>query len=295
MGRGRGRGAPTAAAKEGSGGPPAYSKAARRFFNSQFREPERLSKVLAAAGVASRRGSEDIIFSGRVTVNGAVCKLPQTLVDVQKDSIYVDGSSLSRKAVQKLYFMLNKPKGYICSNASDGPKPVLELLDPYFKIFDARNPGAPRPRLFTVGRLDVATTGLLLITNDGDFAQGVGHPSAGLTKEYIATVRETVTKRQLGAMAEGTVVHGVRCVPVAVSVLDDEPGEPHQRVQVVVSEGRNHEVRHIVESAGLTVKNLKRVRIGPLRMPRKLPVGKFQVLTSVQVSRLLSEKVQASP
>lgn len=156
-----------------------------RFYNDNFRETERLSKVLAAAGVASRRACEELIFTGRVTLNGAVCLVPQTPVDQARDSIYVDGRSLPKKLPPKLYFVVNKPKGYICSSGTtaEGGKTAISIVDEYMSVWRKRNAGVPPPRLFTVGRLDVATTGLLLITNDGAFAQRVAHPSSGLTKE----------------------------------------------------------------------------------------------------------------
>ncbi|PKU85018.1 23S rRNA pseudouridine2604 synthase [Dendrobium catenatum] len=145
---------------------PKQSKAARRFYNQNIKESKRLSKVLAAAGVASRRSSEELIFGGKVTVNGSVCTSPQTRVDLSKDSIYVNGNRLSKRLPPKLHFALNKPKGYICSNGKE-PKSVVSLFDDYWKSWNKTNPGLPRPRLFTAGRLDVATTGLIIVTNDG--------------------------------------------------------------------------------------------------------------------------------
>eukprot|EP00250_Pteridium_aquilinum_P007451 c17161_g1_i1 orf=471-1634(-) len=264
-------------------GPPKFSKAARRFYNETFREPQRLSKVLAAAGVASRRSCEELIFEGKVTVNSEVCKIPQTMVDPLKDSIYVDGRSLPKKMAPKLYFVLNKPKGYICSSSEEDEKSVLTLFDDYMTIWVQRNPGLPKPRLFTVGRLDVATTGLIFVTNDGEFAQNVSHPSSGLTKEYIATIEGKITKRQLQTIADGTEVQGVQCVPNSVEVLDGEPGDSKTRLKIVVSEGRNHEVRHLVENAGLEVNGLKRVRIGGYRLPRTLGLGKHLLLTEANL------------
>lgn len=269
-------------------GAPKYSKAARRFYNETFRKGERLSKVMAGAGVASRRASEEMIFAGRVTVNGEVCKIPQTAVDLVKDSIYVDGRTLPKKAPPKLCFAVNKPKGYICSSVSSGvSKPALELVDDYMKIWVTKNPGIPKPRLFTVGRLDVNTTGLLLITNDGDLAQKASHPSSGLTKEYIASVDGKVTKRQLLTITEGVVVDGVHCRPVQVELFPKEVGEFRERLRIVVSEGRNHEVRNMIGNAGLEVKSLKRVRIGGLVLSRKLKVGEYQALAPAQAENLL--------
>uniref|UniRef100_A0A0C9RWM8 TSA: Wollemia nobilis Ref_Wollemi_Transcript_8261_1645 transcribed RNA sequence n=1 Tax=Wollemia nobilis TaxID=56998 RepID=A0A0C9RWM8_9CONI len=265
---------------------PKYSKAARRFFNENFRPTQRLGKVLAMAGVASRRGSEEIIFEGRVTVNGAICKTPQTRVDPLKDTIYIDGKTLPKKLPPKLYFALNKPKGYICSSGEEN-KSVLSLLDDYMKIWVQRNAGVPKPRLFTVGRLDVATSGLIIITNDGDFAQKVAHPSSGLTKEYIASVEGKVNRRHLQVVSEGTLVEGVRCTPVSVEHISPQPNEQKQRLRIVVHEGRNHEVRHLIENAGLKICSLKRVRIGGFKLPQDLGVGKHQVLGEAAIKNKL--------
>eukprot|EP00271_Cylindrocystis_brebissonii_P000717 TRINITY_DN10938_c0_g3_i1.p1 TRINITY_DN10938_c0_g3~~TRINITY_DN10938_c0_g3_i1.p1 ORF type:complete len:584 (+),score=75.39 TRINITY_DN10938_c0_g3_i1:322-2073(+) len=285
--------------RKGTTGPavPKYSKASRRFFNDNFRKTERLGKVLALAGVASRRGSEAVIVAGRVTVNGQVCLVPQTGVDVQRDTIYVDGHSLPKKAAPKLCFVVNKPKGYICSSTAQGgsSRPALELVEEYMKVWEARNSGLPRPRLFTVGRLDVNTTGLLLITNDGDLAQLASHPSNGMTKEYIASVDGKVSKRQLAAMADGVMWEGVRLKPLEVELVESEPGIQRQRIRIVVGEGRYHEVRNIVqEGAKMEVKALKRIRIGGLRLSRKLALGQFEVFSPSQLTALLLGKEGAA-
>jgi pseudouridine synthase len=143
-----------------------------------------------------------------------------------------------------------------------------------------------------VGRLDVATSGLLLVTNDGDFAQKVSHPSYGLTKEYVVTVTEKVSKRQVQLIAQGTKVQGVQCVPTQVELLDAaEPGDARHRIRIEVCEGRNHEVRQLVANAGLEVQGLKRVRIGGLRLSRKLAAGKYEVLTETQVNKVMEKPV----
>ncbi|URE04575.1 ribosomal large subunit pseudouridine synthase [Musa troglodytarum] len=249
---------------------PKYSKAARRFYNQNIREqPQRLSKVLAAAGVASRRSCEELIFEGKVTVNGSVCTSPQSRVDLAKDSIYVNGNRLSKKLPPKLYFALNKPKGYICSGVEDS-KSVVSLFGDFLKNWSKSNPGLPKPRLFTVGRLDVATTGLIIVTNDGDFAQRISHPSSELRKEYIATVDGKVNRRHLGALSEGTKVEGVHCIPDLVELLSNQPDASRPRLRIVVHDGRNHEVRELVKIAGLQLYSLKRVGIGGFRLPSDL-------------------------
>ncbi|XP_073019582.1 putative ribosomal large subunit pseudouridine synthase SVR1, chloroplastic isoform X2 [Primulina eburnea] len=251
--------------------PPKYSKAARRFYNERFREPpQRLAKVLAAAGVASRRSSEELIFQGKVTVNGSVCATPQTKVDPGQDVIYVNGRRLAKKLPPKVYLALNKPKGYICSTGEKETKSVVSLFDDYMMSWNKRNAGLPKPRLFTVGRLDVATTGLIIVTNDGEFAQKISHPSSNLSKEYIATIDGEVNKKHLLAISEGTVIEGTRCTPDMVEQLPQQPDNKRPRLRIVVHEGRNHEVRELVKNAGLQIHSLKRVRIGGFRLPSDL-------------------------
>ncbi|KAL0920379.1 hypothetical protein M5K25_009510 [Dendrobium thyrsiflorum] len=271
---------------------PKQSKAARRFYNQNIKESKRLSKVLAAAGVASRRSSEELIFEGKVTVNGSVCTSPQTRVDLSKDSIYVNGNRLSKRLPPKLHFALNKPKGYICSNGKE-PKSVVSLFDDYWKSWNKTNPGIPRPRLFTAGRLDVATTGLIIVTNDGDFAQQISHPSSKFTKEYIATIEGTIHRRHLIAISEGTEVEGVHCVPDYVELLPAQPDVPRPRLRIVVHEGRNHEVRELIKNAGLQIHSLKRVRIGGFRLPSDLGLGKYTELKEADL-KLLGREIQGS-
>ncbi|CAN6296488.1 unnamed protein product [Urochloa humidicola] len=234
--------------------PPKFSKAARRFYNENIKEtePQRLAKVLAAAGVASRRTSEELIFQGKVTVNGSVCTSPQTKVDIAKDSIYVNGNRISKKLPPKLYFAVNKPKGYICSCGEES-KSVVSLFNDYLKGWNKIQPGLPKPRLFTVGRLDVATTGLIIVTND--------------------------------AISEGTKIDGVMCVPDLVEPLA-ETDTRKTRLRIVVHEGRNHEVRELVQNAGLKVYALKRVRVGRFRLPADLGIGKFVELKQADIKAL---------
>ncbi|XP_022133495.1 putative ribosomal large subunit pseudouridine synthase SVR1, chloroplastic [Momordica charantia] len=259
--------------------PPKHSKAARRFYNENIRDSsQRLSKVLAAAGVASRRSSEELIFEGRVTVNGSVCNTPQTRVDPARDVIYVNGNRLPKKLPPKVYLALNKPKGYICSSGKKESKSVISLFDDYLKSWDKTYPGQPKPRLFTVGRLDVATTGLIIVTNDGDFAQSISHPSSGLSKEYIAAIDGAVSKQNLIAISEGTIIDGVHCTPDSVELLPRQPDVSRSRLRIVVHEGRNHEVRELVKAAGLEIYSLKRVRIGGFRLPSDLGLGSYTEL-----------------
>lgn len=267
--------------------PPKFSKAARRFYNENIRErePQRLAKALAAAGVASRRTSEELIFQGKVTVNGSVCTSPQTRVDISKDSIYVNGNRISKRLPPKLYFAVNKPKGYICSCGEES-KSVISLFDDYLKGWNKIQPGLPKPRLFTVGRLDVATAGLIIVTNNGEFAQKLAHPSSNITKEYVVTIDGAVHKKHLIAISEGTKIDGVKCIPDLVEPLVAQPDTKKTRLRIVVHEGRNHEVRELVQNAGLKVYSLKRVRIGRFRLPSDLGIGKFVELKQADIKLL---------
>ncbi|KAL2904755.1 putative ribosomal large subunit pseudouridine synthase SVR1 chloroplastic [Bienertia sinuspersici] len=184
--------------------------------------------------MASRRSSEELIFQGQVTVNGNVCDKPQTRVDPAKDTIYVKGNRLPKRLPPKVYLALNKPKGYICSSGEKEFKSILCLCDDFLKSWDKNNPGQPKPRLFSVGRLDVATTGLIVLTNDGDFAQRVSHPSSNLTKEYIATVNGEVHKRHLVAIKRGTTIDDVHCTPEYVELLPRQPAISRPRLRIVV-------------------------------------------------------------
>lgn len=227
-------------------------------------EKQRLSKILAAAGVAARRAAEEIIFAGRVKVNGRVVKVPQTMVDPEKDQISVDGQVLN-KAEKKLYFLLNKPKGTICSAKKNTRSPIV------IDLF-----GAVKERLFTVGRLDKETEGLLIVTNDGHFANKVIHPSSNISKEYIAKTDKEILDKHLKAIAAGVRVEGTFVRPVSVSKVRKGT------VKVVVKEGKKREVRHLIEGAGLEVLELKRVRIGNLRLGN-LPAGHFREMTEKEL------------
>ena len=277
-------------------------------------EGQRLSKALAALGVASRRGSETIIFDGRVKVNGAKVLEPQFKVNLDVDVIELDDKVVQggvEYAGEHFYFLVNKPKGYVCSTKTGGilnnnnngnnrgekeetgtgGKKALDLLQTWTEQWKKGNPGKLPPRLFTVGRLDVQTTGMLLVTTDGKWSQRVAHPSSGVVKRYVITAPERVTSAQITKMRKGTEVDGVHVTPVLVEAVTGDGG-PKNRVAVEVEDGRNREVRRIAESAGVEVKNLKRTRIGGLKMPSELPAGMFCSLKPHQVSYVLEKSLQ---
>jgi 23S rRNA pseudouridine2605 synthase len=220
---------------------------------------KRLSKALAGAGVASRRHSEELIFAGRVKVNGQKVLLPQTMVEWGKDVIEVDGKKLKGEEPH-VYYLLNKPKGYLCTAADIKGKRVVDLF--------SKEDG----RLFTVGRLDKYTTGLLIVTNDGHFANKIIHPSSNIRKEYVAKVDQEIFHDHLLAISKGCKIEGAHVKPLVVEKVR------RGTVKIVVGEGKKREVRLILENAGLTVVELKRVRIGALTLG-ELAEGAFRPLT----------------
>lgn len=230
---------------------------------------KRLSKALAAAGVASRRACEDLIFSGKVTVNGVVIKVPQTLVNWEEDKLAVHGRPV-RCEEDKVYYILNKPKGCICSNKQEERKRlVVDLF------------AEEGRRLFTIGRLDRDTTGLILVTNDGDFAQKVIHPSRNIAKEYLVKTREEISHEMLIKISKGTLIEGVWIKPFKVQKMR------RGTLKVVVKEGKKREVRLLVQNAGLQIQSLARVRIGDLRLGN-LPEGKWRPMTDGEKASLFN-------
>lgn len=232
-------------------------------------ERKRLSKALAAAGIASRRASEELIFAGRVQVNGETIKLPQHHIDWEVDQIAVDGE-IVRKEQKKVYYMLNKPTGFICTNIRPGKKKIV--LDLFPEALE---------RLFTVGRLDKETAGLLLVTNDGHFANQVIHPSSNIIKEYIVKTLQEITPEHLETLSQGARVDEKWVRPVSVRKMRKGT------FRICVKEGKKHEVRIIAERAGLKVLELTRIRIGSLLLG-SLPIGEYRPLTEKDKALLFS-------
>ena len=232
---------------------------------------KRLSKALAAAGVASRRACEELIFDGKVSVNGEIVLVPQTLVSLEKDDITVDGEPLKREQ-EKVYFMVNKPKGYICSSARVGSKKLVVDLFGHLNY-----------RLFTVGRLDRDTTGLLIVTNDGHFAQDVIHPSKGQTKEYLIKTSQEITADHLKSISKGGLVENTWVKPASVRKVR------RGTLTITVHEGKKREVRLLVQKAGLDILSLHRIRIGSLVLGNLEP-GEWRPLTDKEKQLLLKSK-----
>lgn len=231
---------------------------------------ERIQKIISARGAASRRAAEKLIESGRVTVNGVPAALGQS-ADPERDEICIDGAPLPAQP-RKTYIMLNKPKGYVTTLSDEkGRKNVAELVS------DAGE------RLYPVGRLDINSEGLLVMTNDGDMANRLMHPSHNIKKTYHVWVRGGEIEGAARGMEKPMVIDGVTLRPAAVAVMSREEGGA--LLSVTIGEGKNRQVRKMCESVGLYVTRLKRMREGPLELG-ELPVGKWRYLSEEELQKL---------
>ena len=231
---------------------------------------ERLQKLLSACGVASRRTAEGYIEAGRVTVNGSVARLGDK-ADPARDRVEVDGKPL-RPVGELTYILLHKPRGYVTTLSDEkGRRTVAELVS---------GCGA---RVWPVGRLDLNSEGLLLMTDDGELTHALLHPSHEVEKEYLVTVTGDVDAA-LPILRGPMSLDGVPLAPAEVEVLHRE-GEGRARLSVVIHEGKNRQVRRMCAAAGLEVRRLKRVREGSLALG-ELPPGRWRRLTGEEVARL---------
>jgi 23S rRNA pseudouridine2605 synthase len=231
----------------------------------------RLQKFLADAGIASRRAGEQVILDGRVEVNGEIVRRLGTKVDPLHDKIRVDGQPV--RAKRKLYVALNKPRGCVCSRKDELDRPTIyELLPKEWG------------NLYSVGRLDYDTEGLIFLTNDGEFALRLTHPRYEVNKKYVATVEGRVERDMLSTFVRGVFhegeklkAHKARLVSATKSVSVAE---------LELMEGKNREVRRLFESQGATVKRLQRVQIGKIKLGELKP-GKWRTLTEPEINSLL--------
>lgn len=237
---------------------------------------ERLQKYMSRCGFASRRKSEILIQEGKVKVNGEVVTVLGTKIDPEKDIVEVQGKKLEPVEI-KTTVILNKPAGYVTTARDQFGRPsVTDLID------------IPDVRLYPVGRLDYQTTGLLLLTNDGDLAYLLTHPSRHIKKVYQATLKGQITSKEVQQLEEGVVLDdGYKTAPAKVTVLSVR-GQV-SKVEITIYEGKNHQVRRMTNAVGLPVLKLKRIQEGPLRLGT-LAEGSYRVLSEKEVDILKGKK-----
>jgi 23S rRNA pseudouridine2605 synthase len=239
---------------------------------------ERLQKILSASGVASRRNCEEMILEGLVSVNGKVIDTIPAFADLEKDTIIANGKRI--KPQPKIYFLLNKPKGIICTNFDpQGRTKAIDLIP-------------TRHRIFCVGRLDVDTPGLIILTNDNDLANRLTHPKYGLTKTYLAEVKGRVEGEHVEKLNKGIWLSEGKSSHTAVRIL--KRGHQSSLIEVSITERLNREVRRMLARVGLPVKSLRRTGIGKIS-DRGLGIGQFRLLTHSEVNYLRKSTADKIP
>jgi len=236
-------------------------------------EPIRLQKYLAERGIASRRGAEEMIRAGRVTINGRKAGIGMS-VDPQDDLVAVDGKNLEQQRDRPAYLLLHKPRGYVTTMGDRHAARTVAELVADFPV-----------RTFPVGRLDKDSEGLLLMTNDGALANALTHPSSHVPKVYRVTLRGQVSDAQRDKLSTGMELDGRRTQPIELRVLLEEPDRTV--LQLTLREGRNRQIRRMCEALNLEVLRLKRTALGPLKLGL-LPAGQWRELTAEEVKRLKS-------
>ena len=234
-------------------------------------EKMRLEKFLSESGIASRRDAKKYISAGRVFVNGERVLIPGTHIDPQRAEITFDGERIRGKPKQ-IYLMLNKPAGYVTTVRDERGRPtVMELVSDISE------------RIYPVGRLDLDTEGLLLITNDGDFAHRILHPSHEIQKTYIAWVEGQPNRREIQRLREGVEIENGTITSAKVNQIERREGQT--RFKVVIYEGKKRQIRRMFHAVGHDVVHLKRVGIGSLSLGR-LPIGEYRSLTPTEIESL---------
>lgn len=231
----------------------------------------RIQKLLSESGVASRRAIEEMIVEGRITVNGELVLTVPCFVDPDRDEIRVDGRAVRKRAAKRVYYLLNKPKGVVCTQRDIKNRTLATDLVPGGE------------RLYCVGRLDVESSGLILLTNDGELTQYLTHPRYGVEKTYLVEMDGQITVEELDVLKRGFWMDGRRIQGASVKIVDRST--TRCTIELRVKEGPNREVRRILAKFGHKVRRLQRTAIGPV-MGRGLKVGRFRELTPDEVHQL---------
>ena len=226
---------------------------------------ERLQKIIARAGLTSRRNAEKLIAEGKVTVDGKIATIG-TCADSQKNKICVDGKILTFDA-EKIYILLNKPRGYVCTAKDErGRKTVIDLI-------------GISERIYPVGRLDLNSEGLLLLTNDGELMNALIHPKFKIEKTYRAKISGNITEENIDKLRAGIELEDGLTAPAEIFLLEKD------LVEITIHEGRNRQIRRMFAAIGCDVKRLKRVKFAGLTM-EGVKVGKFRPLTDAEIINL---------
>jgi len=234
---------------------------------------ERLQKILARAGISSRRAAEKMIAEGRISVNRLIVTVPGKKADPQKDEIRVDGSLICLET-EKIYLMLHKPKGYVTTmNDPQGRPIVTDLLS------------GVAARVYPVGRLDYDTEGLLILTNDGEFAQRVSHPRFGIPKTYRIKVEGRLSKGEVNALEKGIDLSDGKFVPVQIQLEKTNPGSTW--LTLTMKDGRNRVIRRAFDAIGHSATRLIRVAVADVVLD-SLKEGTWRMLTQREVERLFA-------
>ncbi len=231
---------------------------------------ERLQKIIAESGYCSRRKAEELITKGKVIVNGKVVTELGTKVN-NTDDILVEGKRIEKE--EKEYYIFNKPRGVITSTSDDkGRKVVVDYI-------------GSNKRLYPVGRLDYDTTGLLILTNDGELSNLLIQPSNNIEKEYIVKLEGIIKGEDINKLKNGVILDGVKCIPKRVKLKRHNKKTNTSMVEIVITEGKNHEVKRLFESVGFRVDKLKRERIAFLTLGI-LASGEYRKLNPKEVKQL---------
>lgn len=236
-------------------------------------EEIRLQKFLAEVGIASRRKAEELICQGKVKVNGKTVTELGTKVNPEKDMVEYEGKKVTIVS-EKVYILLNKPIGYVTTAKDQFHRDtVLDLV----KV---------KQRIVPVGRLDMYTSGALLLTNDGDFVYQVTHPKHEIEKTYTVTIRGIVTKEEVEQLREGVEIENYKTKPAKVKILKTEEEKEQSRLEITIHEGKNRQVRKMCEAIGHAVIALHRSEVAGIGV-KDLPLGKWRYLKESEVKKIL--------
>ncbi len=239
-----------------------------------------LQKYLSMCSVASRRKAQEMILKGAVMINGKIAKLGDR-VSPNIDKVYVEGQEVLFKNNDRYYIMLNKPRGYVTTMKDEKDRKCVADL-----VKDVPE------RVYPAGRLDKDSEGLLIMTNDGNFANNLIHPSKNIFKAYRVTIKESITEKQIACLSAGMEIDGKPTQPAKIRVISQEP--ERTVLEISIKEGRNRQIRKMCESVGLSVARLKRISIGKLKLGTLKP-GKWRYLREAEINILNESKKNIIP